>query len=187
MNEEYTWGLRRHELFIKGGTSRHKLLNEGGLRGAMDARSVDELLVLLEYWCLGVRGRDFIGDGSEENQAAVCQPRESSQNGSNGSNGAAEALESVLEVGSRETPEIRSPEPEAQVETPHKIHFKGLILLSQDAVSGDAAVDIPQCTDEPTTENPQDAVSGGTAVDIPQRTDGPAPENPQDLEVGSDT
>ncbi|KAF9445576.1 hypothetical protein P691DRAFT_805490 [Macrolepiota fuliginosa MF-IS2] len=62
MTEGCTWGLRRHELFIKGGTSRLKLLNEGGMRGAMDARSVDELLVFVEQWSLGCRGRDFIGD-----------------------------------------------------------------------------------------------------------------------------
>lgn len=72
MNEEYTWGLRRHELYVKGEASRLKLKNEGGLKGAVDARSVDELLVLLEIWCLGCRGRDFSGD-EDEDQGAESQ------------------------------------------------------------------------------------------------------------------
>lgn len=73
MTEEYTWGLRRHELYVKGGTSRLKLLNEGGMRGAMDARSVDELLVFVEQWCLGCRGRDFVGDDGEGEAATNHQ------------------------------------------------------------------------------------------------------------------
>ncbi|KAF7778459.1 hypothetical protein Agabi119p4_2804 [Agaricus bisporus var. burnettii] len=64
MNEEYTWGLRRHELYVSGEASRQKLKNEAGLRGAVDARSVDEFLSLVELWCLGCRGRDF--DEGEE-------------------------------------------------------------------------------------------------------------------------
>jgi hypothetical protein len=62
MNEEYTWGLRRHELYVNGEASRLKLKNEGGLRGAVDARSVDEFLKLVELWCLGCRGRYFDED-----------------------------------------------------------------------------------------------------------------------------
>ncbi|KXN91476.1 hypothetical protein AN958_00738 [Leucoagaricus sp. SymC.cos] len=66
MNEEATWALRRHEMYLKGGAARHKLMNEGGLRGAVDAKSADDLLGLVEKWCLGVRGRNFVGDRDED-------------------------------------------------------------------------------------------------------------------------
>jgi hypothetical protein len=79
MNEEFTGGLRRHELYVNGETSRLKLKNEGGLRGAVDARSVDEFLKLVELWCLGCRGRDFEKD--ENRTKEVQQPDVPSLNG----------------------------------------------------------------------------------------------------------
>lgn len=121
MNEECPWGLRRHELYIKGGASRQKLLNEGGMRGAVDARSVDELLVLVEYWCLGGRGRDFVGDDSEENQAAGCRPPVTPLDGSNRTNDVVEAPEPVLEVGAQATQETSKQESEVQVRMPRKV------------------------------------------------------------------
>jgi hypothetical protein len=62
MNEQATWALKRHQMYLKGGATRHKLMNEGGLRGAVDAKSADDLLGLVEKWCLGVQGRKFLGD-----------------------------------------------------------------------------------------------------------------------------
>lgn len=106
---------------MKGGTSRQKLLNEGGMRGAVDARSVDELLVLVEYWCLGGRGRDFVGDDSEENQAAGCRPPVTPLDGINRTNDVVEAPEPVLEVGAQTTQETSKQESEVQVRMPRKV------------------------------------------------------------------
>jgi len=66
MTEEATWALRRHNMYIKGGTMRQKLKNEGGMRGAVDAQNADDFLPLVEEWCLGVRGRYPAEDNNHE-------------------------------------------------------------------------------------------------------------------------
>ncbi|KAL9715462.1 hypothetical protein Ac2012v2_002123 [Leucoagaricus gongylophorus] len=66
MTEEATWALRRHNMYIKGGTMRQKLKNEGGMRGAVDAQNADDFLPLVEVWCLGDQYvRNNIHDGGE--------------------------------------------------------------------------------------------------------------------------
>lgn len=66
LNEQATWALRRHKMYMKGGATRQNLKDEGGLRGAMDAKNADDFLPLVEKWCLGVRGPYFVGDPAEE-------------------------------------------------------------------------------------------------------------------------
>jgi hypothetical protein len=74
-------------MYLKGGVTRDKLKTEGGLRGAVDAKSADGLLHLIQKWCLGVRGRDFVGDEevhAEYQESYTTVPDEGENKGTDG-------------------------------------------------------------------------------------------------------
>jgi len=80
MTGEATWALQRHNMYIKGGIMRQKLKDEGGMRGAVDARNADAFLPLIEKWCLGVRGPNFIEDQTEQTHVEDRYPRNNVHN-----------------------------------------------------------------------------------------------------------
>jgi len=67
-------------MYIKGGITRQKLKDEGGMRGAVDAQNADAFLPLVEKWCLGVRGPNFIEDQTKQTHIEDRYPRNNVHN-----------------------------------------------------------------------------------------------------------
>jgi len=67
-------------MYIKGGITRQKLKDEGGMRGAVDAQNADAFLPLIEKWCLGVRGPNFIEGQTEQTHIENRYPRNNVHN-----------------------------------------------------------------------------------------------------------
>jgi len=101
-------------MYIKGGITRQELKNEGGMRGAVDARNADAFLPLVEKWCLGVRGPNFIEDQTEQTHIEDRHPRNNVHN-----EGAKLEVDDLTTA--RHASEAASSESSCQIVNPHLV------------------------------------------------------------------
>ncbi|KAJ3569411.1 hypothetical protein NP233_g5068 [Leucocoprinus birnbaumii] len=126
LTERAAWALRRHKMYMKGGATRQKLKDEGGLRGAVDAKTADDFLPLVEKWCLGIRGPYFVGDheetGAEEQLQHQHSPEDSEheagENPGVDDNAVAGSSSELVAPEAPREDEVPPPIPEAEVGLP---------------------------------------------------------------------